>query len=369
MTPCYNAAAEIGDNLRSLQRQTLGQWESIVVDDGSTDGGGNVVREFVSQDSRIRLITQSNGGPSVARNRALEQIRGSYVLFLDADDWIGPQMLEKCVARLEAEQHWGAVRVNQAITVGTQSQARAIHDNQKTGRLFFDLCPGNFLGPGSVVWRSSLLDQVGPFDPAIPGCEDWDFFLQLARLGIHFGHVDYLGYFYRKTRGSLSSGGARMWSSGVPVIERAYSSDPRVKSPDPEFAGGGPPEQRGTVRRGYAIVCAWLAVAEGDAVTAIDLCNDEFADAAELRDPQDTANRMRRVIWNAAALERDDWESLWISSGTAVLEYLCHLERQTDVKGYAGATLGCLFQNLSPAKPRRSRVRELAGRFLKRKAG
>lgn len=85
--PLFNKAAHIERALSSIRRQTLKPAEVIVVDDGSTDGGGDVVRSFEMQG--LRLISQDNRGVSVARNRGLQAARMEHVAFLDADDeWL-----------------------------------------------------------------------------------------------------------------------------------------------------------------------------------------------------------------------------------------------------------------------------------------
>src|SRR5207249_4329253 len=97
--PLYNKAPFVRRALDSVLAQTHRALEVLVVDDGSTDGGGAVVA--ACPDPRVRLITQPNAGPGPARNRGLDEAAGPLVAFLDADDEWLPNYLETCVALLE----------------------------------------------------------------------------------------------------------------------------------------------------------------------------------------------------------------------------------------------------------------------------
>ena len=91
--PLYNKATYVRKAVESVVRQTFGDWELIVVDDGSTDGSGEVVREI--DDPRIRLVQQENSGVGAARNNGVAQSSAPWICFLDADDWWEPTFLEE----------------------------------------------------------------------------------------------------------------------------------------------------------------------------------------------------------------------------------------------------------------------------------
>ena len=97
--PLYNKVAYIRRTLDSVASQTYGDFEAIVVDDGSTDGGGETVAGY--PDRRIRLVRQQNAGPGAARKRAIAEARGEYIAFLDADDEWEPTFLERSLALFE----------------------------------------------------------------------------------------------------------------------------------------------------------------------------------------------------------------------------------------------------------------------------
>ena len=95
--PAYNAGKYIADAIDSVIRQTYTAWELIVVDDGSTDNTGNIVKEYLGRYDQIKFIQQQQGGQGKARNIALQHAHGEYVAFLDADDYWVPEKLYKQV--------------------------------------------------------------------------------------------------------------------------------------------------------------------------------------------------------------------------------------------------------------------------------
>ena len=94
--PAYNAAAFLNCCLDSLLAQSFPDWEAICVDDGSTDGTAALLEHYAARDSRFRVVHQANAGVSAARNNALEQARGTFLLFVDSDDSLHPQTMELC---------------------------------------------------------------------------------------------------------------------------------------------------------------------------------------------------------------------------------------------------------------------------------
>lgn len=102
VTPAYKASAFVGDAIRSVLAQSYPNFEMLVVDDGSPDDTAAKVAEFARQDDRIRLISQANAGPAMARQRALDHARGRYIAFLDSDDFWLPAKLERQLAFMAA---------------------------------------------------------------------------------------------------------------------------------------------------------------------------------------------------------------------------------------------------------------------------
>ena len=102
--PVYNASDYLRPALDSVVHQTLTDIELICVDDGSTDNSLSIIKEYQQTDERIRILTENNAGPSIARNKGMARARGEYVIFLDADDFYDETLLEKLYNLAEEEK-------------------------------------------------------------------------------------------------------------------------------------------------------------------------------------------------------------------------------------------------------------------------
>lgn len=101
--PAYNAAPFLDRCLRSLQAQTLPDWEALCVDDGCRDGTGEILDRFAAEDSRFKVLHKANEGVGAARNDAMRLAGGQYVLFLDSDDFLHPQTMDLCLGLAERD--------------------------------------------------------------------------------------------------------------------------------------------------------------------------------------------------------------------------------------------------------------------------
>lgn len=101
VVPVHNAEGTLDQCLDSLLGQTYGDLEVVCVDDGSTDGSAALLSERAARDSRVRVVRQDNAGPGVARNRGIDEARGAYLYFCDADDWCDERLLEMSIGALE----------------------------------------------------------------------------------------------------------------------------------------------------------------------------------------------------------------------------------------------------------------------------
>ncbi|WP_153045921.1 glycosyltransferase family 2 protein, partial [Streptococcus suis] len=88
IVPVYNVKPYLARCLDSLLKQTHTNFELLLVNDGSKDGSAFILEEYAKKDSRIRVIHQENMGVSAARNRAIDEAKGSYITFIDSDDFV-----------------------------------------------------------------------------------------------------------------------------------------------------------------------------------------------------------------------------------------------------------------------------------------
>lgn len=102
--PIYNKEAYVEACLKSLLEQDFQDFELIAVDDGSTDGSGDLCDRMAAKDQRIRVIHQKNGGVTAARRRGVEETRGRYIMFADSDDELLPHALQTMYQTIEETQ-------------------------------------------------------------------------------------------------------------------------------------------------------------------------------------------------------------------------------------------------------------------------
>lgn len=187
--PLYNGEAFIGAALKSVLNQTLLPAKIIVVDDGSTDNGAKLVKEFIAQSLvEILFIPKINNGVSSARNTGIKASTSDYIAFLDADDIWVPEKLSEQIAIFNTTcfNKVGLVycKYNLINTDGSPNTTDYIVplDKKIKGSVFKKLLEGNkILSSGSgVLIKRSVFDTVGVFDETLIHGEDWDMWLRIA---------------------------------------------------------------------------------------------------------------------------------------------------------------------------------------------
>ena len=183
LTPYDSTADFFVETFVSLQAQSLQNWEWIIVDDGSTDVASiERLANIAAKDERIKVIRQTNAGPSAARNTAFYNSIGRFVCLLDSDDMLEPTYLEKCVWFLVSNPEFAFCNAY-SVVYGDHNFLHAAGFERGKAHLLANITP-----PISVIRRSAYAD-CGGFDESIRlGHEDWDFWLAMAKAG-HWGYT------------------------------------------------------------------------------------------------------------------------------------------------------------------------------------
>jgi glycosyltransferase involved in cell wall biosynthesis len=187
--PAFNGAPYIGAALTSVLAQTFGDFELLVVDDGSTDGTREVVEGL--RDARLRVIGHRFRLGLVANwNRCLELSRGRYVTVFHQDDLMAPDNLEEKVRFLDTERGVGFVHsaVEQIdadgglVSTSWSDPPGPDHEGRHEGIAYFRrlVSGANVVCAPSVVMRRAAVERVGGFDPRLPFTADWEMWLRLA---------------------------------------------------------------------------------------------------------------------------------------------------------------------------------------------
>lgn len=204
--PAYNAADDIKKTLDSVARQTFTLFDIVVIDDGSTDGTGQVVSEWASgySDIRVTVYRQPNLGPAAARNRGIEVASSPYIAFLDSDDRWSNRKLEQVHAVLSNSKEIDVlahdVKVIHKDGTSTYEEAGPHGDYRDL------LLQGNCLYTSGTIVRTESLRKAGGFreDPRLTSVEDYDLWLRLAYSGAEFRFVNEALTEYDVRKGGIS---------------------------------------------------------------------------------------------------------------------------------------------------------------------
>ena len=163
--PLYNKANYIENTIRSVLDQTCDDYELIVVDDGSSDNSLELARKYESD--RVRVIAQANQGVSVARNTGIENARGTFIAFLDADDQWEPQYLQNIHALTEQYPESAIFVTAYAVDMGNGKIHYSTRLEPETGCLpsyWLTLAKGyDFVWTSATVIRRDALMEAGLF--------------------------------------------------------------------------------------------------------------------------------------------------------------------------------------------------------------
>lgn len=190
IVPCYNQAQYLDTALQSVLLQTYKDWECIIINDGSTDNTEQIGKLWQDKDKRFRYYVKENGGLSNARNYGIERALGTYILPLDADDYLSDNYLEMCVQEMELK--------NTKLVYGKIEQF-----GKRTGAWNFkaysytNLLVSNCIHC-TAMYRKEDWKRIGGYDETMKyGLEDWEFWVQILQKDDQVTMLDSITFYYR----------------------------------------------------------------------------------------------------------------------------------------------------------------------------
>jgi glycosyltransferase involved in cell wall biosynthesis len=226
--PAYNAESFIDDAIRSVLGQTYSELEIIVVDDGSTDGTGARVAAYAPRVQCIRHA-RSSGGASAPRNTGLRHTTGEHISFLDADDIMLPDRVERRVAFLSEHPDVGLVFSDyRNFSAAGPAERSHFQTCSRLWKILGDkpsvvlpseqatalLAQENFGISGGFMVRRQFLEVEAGFEPTLTACEDFHFYYRHAR-HTPVGIINKVGMLRRLHDGNMTADPLRMLREGI----------------------------------------------------------------------------------------------------------------------------------------------------------
>lgn len=321
IVPAYGVAHLLSEALASVQAQTFGDWECVVVDDGAPDDVAGTVAPFLC-DRRIRFLQTDNGGVSVARNRAIASCTAPLLTLLDGDDLLRPDYLATMVPVMEADPGITIATCNARIFGAVASERFCFDGPQPEGTLrnALDRSFGIYIGS---TFRRTDWERAGGFDPAFGVCEDFEMWIRLLMLGGRAHYVDQVLGEYRVRAGSASADAGRMLLGNLKVYEKAARTLP-PQAPEQALLT----DLIATTREAIAFEHAIDRVVDGDT-------DGGLADLARLR------RQVAGPVWRVSF-------ALW-RLAPALARPMLRWRRQRHSRGYEPKGLARLFSKRSAA--------------------
>ena len=221
IVPVYNVENYLNKCLDSLINQTYKNLEIIVINDGSTDNSGEICQEYAQKDNRITYVEQENGGLSDARNAGLERMTGSYVTFVDSDDWVEPNYVEVLHNKLIGYQadiaigNYYSYNEDEAMYyfhVNSESYYEKLYDNISIFENLYDakqMKSFSLISAWGKLYKAELFDYIR-FDKGKLG-EDGYINQKLYLLVQKVIYINQGLYAYRQRSGSITKTWTEKW--------------------------------------------------------------------------------------------------------------------------------------------------------------
>lgn len=216
--PVYNAADYISTCIESILRQVVDCWELIIIDDGSTDNTLNICNSYAQIDDRIKVYSQKNCGPSIARNRGFNHSSGEWISFLDADDWIEDNYLSILSPYLDKKYDFimysyneiekgvvkSKLKTNKVLELSSRDMLVLVKDSVDTESRNELICTSRCQF-WTKVYNKTFLENNNIFsDSKLSYCEDVMFNIAVYSKASRGVFLPYAIYNYRIIDGSVS---------------------------------------------------------------------------------------------------------------------------------------------------------------------
>jgi len=218
--PTYNSARYLTEAIDSVLAQSFKDFEVLVIDDGSTDETESLIQRYGAE---VRYVRQQNSGVAIARNRGIEQSRGRYVSFLDADDTWSASKLERQLAAMSENRQYRICYSAFTVVASDLAPIGVTRSCRQADALEDLLLRGNVVAtPSTVMGERSLFIEAGGFDPALSQCADWDMWVRLAALS-DFLYVDEPLVNYRQHGENMSRDATLLERDSLRVLEKGFA--------------------------------------------------------------------------------------------------------------------------------------------------
>jgi glycosyltransferase involved in cell wall biosynthesis len=235
--PAYDVASFVEEAVASVKRQASGSFELIAVDDGSTDGTWHILKrlagEWHSEGREFKLLRQPHRGAAAARNAGIAAARGTYIVFLDADDRWLPGLLAALSDLLAAEKNLD-IAFPHARYIDNNGEMMGVAKRPYASPFDLkDLLLDNpILSATGTMVRRSAIEKVGMFDERLRGYIDYDYWLRVAALRpANIGCVPEILAEYRRRRGQITGNWRRMRHNWFRVFAKARRREPSLVPP------------------------------------------------------------------------------------------------------------------------------------------
>ncbi len=182
----YNGEKYLAQAIESILDQTFRDYEFIIIDDGSTDGTGVILRQYEEKDDRIQVYDQENKGLIASLNRGCRLAKGEFVARMDADDISLPQRFVTQVQYLDAHPEIGVLGTWMEFIAGAGSTKSKFIMPTSSGLLGWSLIFGNCMAHPSIMMRRDIVERLGFYDPEALHVEDYDLWaraIAVTRIG------------------------------------------------------------------------------------------------------------------------------------------------------------------------------------------